>query len=232
MKRIIFTLLTLAVVGASAQGASAGNMLRSIHWLGHDTFKITGKTLIYTDPFEIKTAHNSDKADLILITHEHRDHCSPLDIQKIIAPDTIIVATADCAKKLELPVTTVKPGDKLTIKGIDIEVVRAYNTNKKFHPRTNDWVGYIFTVEGQRIYLAGDTDHIDEMKDYRCDIALIPVSGTYVMTAAEAVKATLDINPKLAIPMHYGSIVGEPEDAEIYARGLSGKVEVRILDAE
>lgn len=204
-------------------------MVKNIHWLGHDTFKIVGEKVIYTDPFNIK---KKDTADIILITHEHYDHCSPEDVKSLQGPKTVIVATPDCAKKLSGNIKTVRAGDKITVEGIEIEAVPSYNTNKNFHPKDNDWVGYIFTVQGKRIYLAGDTDYIPEMKKFKVDIALLPVSGTYVMTAQEAVNAALDINPRIAIPMHYDSIVGTKDDAKTFADGLKGKIEVVLLKQE
>lgn len=205
-------------------------MLENIKWLGHDTFKIIGEKIIYTDPFQIK---KPDKADIILVTHEHYDHFSPDDIKKLLTPDTIIVLPKDCSGKIRAKEIIVKPGDKITVEGIEIEVVPSYNTNKKFHPKEKGWVGYIFKIMGKRIYIAGDTDYIPEMKTFKdIDIALLPVSGTYVMTAEEAVQAAIDIKPKIAIPMHYGSIVGSEKDAHYFAEKLKGKIDVVILKPE
>lgn len=235
MRKTFILLLMTALVLTNpakilAEKKEAKTMTKNIHWLGHDTFKITGEKVIYTDPFKIK---KNDTADIILITHEHYDHCSPDDIKKIQGPNTVIVAPADCAGKLSGTIKMVKPGDKLNVSGIDIEAVSSYNTNKKFHTKDKGWVGYIFTVSGQRIYLAGDTDHIPEMKTFKnIDLALLPVSGTYVMTAEEAAQAALDIKPKVAIPMHYGSIVGNIHDAKKFSDALKGKVEVVILNEE
>lgn len=229
---VIVIIIALLPNPVLAEGKGVKAMLKDIHWLGHDTFKIVGEKVIYTDPFEIK---KKDTADIILITHEHSDHCSPEDVKKIQGPNTVIVATSDCAKKLPGKIKVVKPGDKINVEGIEIEAVPSYNTNKPFHPKANGWVGYIFNVKGQRIYLAGDTDYIPEMKNFKVGIALLPVSGTYVMTADEAIKAALDIKPKIAIPMHYGSPkvkVGSENDAKRFADGLKGKIEVVILKEE
>ena len=207
---------------------------KNIQWLGHDTFKVSsGGTVLYTDPF--KLAEGGDKADVILITHDHYDHCAPDEVAKIRKNDTIIVAPTSSAAKLRGDVRIVKPGDRLEVKGIPIEVTWAYNINKfrepgkPFHPRSEDFVGYIFTVDGERIYLAGDTDLIPEMRGIDVDVALIPVSGTYVMTADEAVQAAnTAFKAKKCIPMHYNSIVGTDDDADAFKSGVKN-AEVEIL---
>jgi len=205
-------------------------MTRNIHWLGHDTFRITGEKTVYTDPFRIK---KKDVADLILITHAHHDHCSPGDVGKIQGKDTVIVTMAECAAKLSGKLIIVKPGDIITAAGVEIKVVPSYNTNKEFHPKDKGGLGFIFSVNNEKIYLAGDTDYIPEMKTFGdIDVALLPVSGTYVMTAEEAAAAALDLRPRVAVPMHYGSIVGSIKDAELFAEKLHGRIDVVILGKE
>jgi len=203
------------------------NMLKNIKWLGHSGFAITAHdTIIVIDPFQIKEIV---PADIILITHSHHDHCSIEDIDKIMKPDTVIVTEAESAKKLSGDVRVVKPGNKINVSGIDIQAVEAYNTNKAFHPKTNGWLGFIITVDGVRIYHAGDTDLIPEMDKFEADIALLPVSGTYVMTAEEAVEAAKRLNPEIAIPMHFDSIVGSKKDAFKFKKDLEGICDVKIL---
>jgi len=205
----------------------AREMVKKIYWLGHDGFRIETAKIIYIDPYQIS---GGPAADIILISHEHFDHCSPEDVEKIQKQDTVIVTEKDSSKKLKGDIRVVKPGDRVEIGDIKIEAVPAYNTDKDFHPKKNQWLGFILEVEGIRIYHAGDTDHIPEMKNFNVDIALLPVSGTYVMTADQAVEAALDINPKIAIPMHYGAIVGDRSDAERFRDALKGKLDVVILD--
>jgi len=202
------------------------DMAKKIVWLGHDSFRIDAMKTIYFDPYQIA---NGPKADLILITHEHFDHCSPDDVAKIQSTGTVIVTEKDSAKKLTGDVRILKQGESVVVDTVKIEAVPSYNMDKAFHPKKNDWLGFIVETEGVRIYHAGDTDFIREMKDFQVDIALLPVSGTYVMTADQAVKAALAINPKLAIPMHYGTIVGSDEDALKFKKALEGKIEVLIL---
>jgi len=205
----------------------AREMVKKIYWLGHDGFRIETAKIIYIDPYQIS---GGPAADIILISHEHFDHCSPEDVEKIQKQDTVIVTEKDSSKKLKGDIRVVKPGDRVEIGDIKIEAVPAYNTDKDFHPKKNQWLGFILEVEGIRIYHAGDTDRIPEMKSFNVDIALLPVSGTYVMTADQAVEAALDINPKIAIPMHYGAIVGDRSDAERFRDALQGKLDVVILD--
>lgn len=197
-----------------------------IVWLGHDAFRIDGAKTIYIDPYQIS---EGPQADVVLITHEHFDHCSPEDVDKIQKEGTVLVTEKDSAAKLEGDVRIVKPGESMPLDDMTIEAVPAYNVDKDFHPKAKGWLGFILEVEGVRIYHAGDTDRIPEMKDFQVDIALLPVSGTYVMTAEQAVGAALDIQPKLAIPMHYGAIVGGDEDARQFKTALEGKVQVKIL---
>ncbi len=198
-----------------------------IHWLGHDGFRIDSEKTIYFDPYQIESG---PRADLIFISHDHFDHCSPEDVAKIQGPETTIVTEKDSAGKLTGDVRVLKPGETLNLDGVKIQGVPSYNTDKDFHPRKNGWLGFVVEVAGIRIYHAGDTDFIPEMKDLRVDIALLPVSGTYVMTADQAVKAALAIKPELAIPMHYGAIVGSNQDALAFKNALKGKVDVLVLE--
>ena len=203
-----------------------------IQLLGHSSVRINDRKLIYIDPFQVTEGPELPKADIILITHSHYDHCSIKDIEKIKKQDTIAVTVADCQSKLSnlgfKDVRLVEPGSKLEIGGVKIEAVPAYNVNKQFHPKENQWVGFIVEVDGVRVYHAGDTDLIPEMKGFEVDIALLPVSGTYVMTAMEAAQATKTFKRcKVAIPMHYGSIVGNATDAEVFKQNAG--VEVKIL---
>jgi len=201
-------------------------MAQKMVWLGHDCFRIDAEKTIYFDPYEISPG---PKADLILISHEHFDHCSPEDVSKIQGPGTVIITDKTSAEKLTGDVRIVAPGESMSLEGIKIEVVPSYNRDKDFHPKQKAWLGFIVEVEGVRIYHAGDTDFIPEMNDLKVDIALLPVSGTYVMTAEQAVEAAMAIQPKLAIPMHYGAIVGDEKDALAFEESLKGKINVRIL---
>ncbi len=209
-------------------GDKMKDVLNKIHWLGHATTRIDAEKVIYIDPWKLK--EGAKKADIILITHDHFDHCVPSDVKKIQGADTTIVTVKDCAGKLKGDVKIVKPGDKVNVKGIEIEAVPAYNVNKDFHPKSKGWVGFIVTINGVRIYQAGDTDMTEEMKKLNVDIALLPVGGTYTMTANEAATAANIFKPKVVIPMHWGDIVGSRSDAETFKKSFIG--ETVILSPE
>jgi len=204
-----------------------------ISWLGHDGFRIKNTKTVYIDPYVMEAG---EKADIILISHEHFDHCSPGVIKKIVSSNTTIVTTALVKRQLSgtkaKEIRAVKPGQKMLIDDVSIETVPAYNLNKfrspgeVFHAKHEEMLGFIVTMNGVRIYHAGDTDSIPEMQHPNVDIACLPVSGTYVMTAEEAAEAVKRLRPKIAIPMHYGSIVGDVHDAERFKKLATCPVEI------
>ncbi len=189
--------------------------------IAHDTFRIAGSKIVYIDPFKVS---KRDEADIVLLTHEHFDHLSLEDLEKVIVPKTTIVASPLCEEGLKNVKVKEKrfvgPNGKVTVGGVEIEAVPAYNVNKfrepgkPFHPKDAQGVGFILKMDDTTVYHAGDTDFIPEMSSIRCDVALLPVSGTYVMTAEEAAQAAATIKPKIAVPMHYGAIVGSETDAQ------------------
>ena len=209
--------------------AERPRILEALHWLGHDSYRIDRPIVIYLDPWRL--AAGQPQADLILVSHEHHDHSSPEDVERIRKPGTVVIANPTAAAKLEPPVKVLRAGESATVGEVGVRAVPAYNLDKKFHPKAAGHVGYVLTLGGERLYFAGDTDHIPEMKGLACDVALLPVSGVYVMTAEEAVRAATDIAPRVAIPMHYGAgVAGTPEDAETFRRLCT--VPVIILSKE
>jgi L-ascorbate metabolism protein UlaG (beta-lactamase superfamily) len=200
-------------------------MLDNITWLGHASFRIKAcSKLIYIDPWQLRP--NQEPADLILITHEHFDHCSPKDVQALLKKETVIITTNDSAIRLKgnlMPrragfPRVVKPGEVLEFEGVKIESVRAYNLDKSFHPKENDWLGFIVTASNMRIYHTGDSDFIPEMKSLNVDVILVPIGGTYTMDARDAARLVNELKPKFVIPMHYGSIVGSDRDLEEFKK--------------
>ncbi len=219
--------------GPENAGREAAKMAttEAIHWLGHDAFRIDGPPVVYIDPYQLGDALPT--GDLVLITHDHFDHLSLPDLAKVSGPGTVIVAPSEVAAKVSAPVRTIAPGETLTVKGVAVRAVPAYNTNKTFHPKADGKVGYVITLGGVTYYHAGDTDVIPEMNGLAPDVALLPVSGTYVMTAVVAAAAARAIRPRVAVPMHYGAIVGSDADARRFARLLEGSgIEVAIKAKE
>lgn len=205
-------------------------MIEGIHWIGHASFRLEiGNQVIYLDPWKVKQAK---PADLILVTHGHHDHLSAEDIARIAKEDTVIVIAAPYAEQVKGDVRPIRAGQTLTIAGVTIEAVPSYNVDKPFHPRSAGNVGFIVEVGGRRIYHAGDTDIIPEMNTFRCDVALLPIGGKYTMDVKEAVEAVGRIKPQVAIPMHWGEIVGTSKDAEYFRDHMPQGVQAVLLTPE
>lgn len=208
-------------------------MLENVEVLCHSSIKINKEKVIYIDPFKIDKNYND--ADIIFITHDHYDHYSEDDIEKIKKNDTVIVAPEELLTKLlrkgfrQDYIITVTPDEQDMVEGIKFETVPAYNTDKQFHPKENEWVGYIIELNGYRYYIAGDTDITEENKKVKCDVAFVPVGGTYTMDFKEAVFLINEIKPKIAVPIHYGSVVGTKQDAEDFKRLLHPEIKCEIL---
>jgi L-ascorbate metabolism protein UlaG (beta-lactamase superfamily) len=212
-------------------------LLDALDWLGHASFHITvGRAHVYIDPYRVPD--DAPAADLILITHGHYDHFSPQDVERLTKRETWLVGPAAVAERVSGQVHRIGPGETLDdelVRGIHVSAVAAYNTSKRdpdgrpFHPRDAGWVGYEVNVRGERLYHSGDTDVIPEMDTVTgVDVALLPVSGVYVMTAQEAAEAARRIQPRVAVPMHWGSHIGTEHDARTFAQ--KAPVEVRIME--
>lgn len=208
-------------------------MLENIEVLCHSSIRINKEKVIYIDPFKINKNYND--ADIIFVTHDHYDHYSEEDIDKIKKETTVIVVPKDLLNKLlekgfsQDSIITVEPNNSYEVNGIKFETVPAYNVNKKFHPKENNWVGYIIELNSIRYYIAGDTDVNEDNKKVKCDVAFVPVGGTYTTTASEAASLVNCIQPKIAVPTHYGSIVGSNQDAIDFLNLLNSNIQGKIL---
>ena len=229
-------------------------MTENITVFNHNSIRIktgsegAGNINIYIDPFQMKESPKD--ADFILITHDHYDHFSPEDIEKVAGGDAILIVPEKMERKAQAVsglvsrIVTVRPGETYAVDRVvgkpeektngepenklEFETVPAYNMLKPFHPKSAGWVGYILLIDGKRIYIAGDTDATKEAKAVKCDIALVPIGGTYTMDAKQAAELVNTIRPEVAIPVHYGSVVGSPEDARIFAANVKEPVRVEI----
>jgi len=208
-------------------------MTNNIRVLAQSSIRIeSGAGVIYFDPYMVKEDFND--ADYIFITHDHHDHFSPADLLKVCKEDSVLIVPEKMesqSKEVSKHVGriyTVKPGETKDIEGISVETVPAYNLLKPFHPKNAGWVGYILTLDGNRIYVAGDTDATKEAKSVKCDIALIPIGGTFTMDAKKAADFINTIKPKVAIPTHYGTVVGSPKDGETFKEAVKDPVMVEL----
>lgn len=208
-------------------------MLNNIEVLYHSSIRINKEKTIYIDPFKIDRNYND--ADIIFITHDHYDHYSEEDIDKVINENTVIVIPEELLTKVlkkginKDAIITVEPNKKYMVQGIKFETIPAYNINKTFHPKENDWVGYVIELNDIRYYIAGDTDITEENKRVKCDVAFVPVGGTYTMDFKEAAQLVNEIQPKVAVPIHYGGVVGTKQDAEKFVKLLHTNIKGIIL---
>ena len=207
-------------------------MIDNIDVFTQNSIRIRGGKTIYIDPFQMR--EEPKDADFIFITHDHYDHFSPEDIEKVSNGNAVMIVPEKMSKKaqeasrLVSKICTVAPGTYHNIDGLEFDTVPAYNNLKPFHPRSAGWVGYILHVDGKRIYIAGDTDMTKDNKDVKCDIAIVPIGGAYTMDAKKAAELVNAIRPSVAIPTHYGSIVGKKEDAEVFAANVKDTIKVEI----
>ena len=198
----------------------------------HSSVRIeAGEKVVQVDPYLLETAPKD--ADLVFLTHDHFDHFSPEDVQKVWKPETVFVMPPSTAKAGEAllrghEILTVTPGEAGIAGGLAFEAVAAYNPGKPFHPRANGWVGYVLTVDGLRVYIAGDTDVTDEAAAVRCDVALLPIGGKYTMDPEQAAALGRQLRPQAVIPIHYGSVVGT---AEAFDRFAAAAGDLRIVRA-
>ena len=208
-------------------------MLDNIEVLCHSSIKISKNKIIYIDPFKIEEDYHD--ADLIFITHDHFDHYSEIDIDKVRNENTVIIVPEELLVKVlkqgfrQDYIITVDPGDIEMVSGIRFEAIASYNIDKQFHPKENAWVGYIIEVGGIRYYIAGDTDVTEENRKVKCDVAFVPVGGTYTMDFKEAANLVNEIKPKIAVPTHYGSVVGTSQSASEFLKLLYPEIKGIIL---
>ena len=208
-------------------------MIENIEVFTQSSIRITdGDCRIYIDPFQMSEAPKD--ADFILITHDHYDHFSPEDIEKVSNGRSVLlvpakmIPQADKISSIVGEIHSVMPGEHYGINGLEFDTVAAYNNLKPFHPKSAGWVGYILQIDGQRIYIAGDTDMNRDNQDVKCDVALVPIGGKFTMDAKKAAEFINTIQPSVAIPTHYGSIVGKKEDADVFAAGVKEPIRTEI----
>lgn len=209
------------------------NILNGIEVFCHSSIKIKKDITIYIDPYKIDKEYND--ADYVFCTHEHYDHFSLEDIEKVMKEDTVIITVPNTlAETMKLQpdrskIILVGPNESYDMKNIKFETTVAYNENKLFHQKSKEWVGYIITIQGERFYIAGDTDDLPELENIKCDVAFVPIGGMYTMNHSEAANLVNEIHPKVAVPIHYGLIIGSKEDADIFKQEVISDIKVETL---
>lgn len=205
-------------------------MIEKITVNTQSSIRIAAEKVIRFDPYQISGAPHD--ADIVFLTHEHYDHFSPDDLRLVMKPETVLAAPKSMQKILRKagfsPFTAFQAGESGTVCGYPVEAVASYNLNRSFHPKENGWLGYVVTVDGQRIYVAGDTDAVPEAAAVHCDIALLPIGGTFTMNAKEAAALVRKIRPKAVIPTHYGTIVGQRSDGQLFSDAVGSEIHVVI----
>ena len=207
-------------------------MLEKITVNAHSSIRIAAEKVIYIDPFQLKNEPHD--GDIIFITHSHFDHFSPEDIEKLSNQGTVYVlpeSMLDEVLEAGLPadkLVALAPEQKTEVCGIEVETVPSYNMDKPMHPKANGWLGYVITVENTRVYIGGDMDATPEAAAVQCDVAMIPVGGTYTMNPCEAAALINEMKPGTAIPTHYGSLVGEAEDGKAFAELVDSSIHVEF----
>ena len=217
-------------------GAGKDTVMKKIEVLTHSSIRIQCDAFtLYVDPFRLPDGAAPKDADFILVTHDHFDHFSPADIEKaagknaaLIVPETMKEKAREAAALVK-ETMTVAPGQTYTFGPLSFTTVPAYNVGKLFHPKKNGWVGYLITVDGERVFIAGDTDVTPELKNLKCDVALLPIGGTYTMNYKEAAALVNEIQTKTVIPTHYGSVAGSEDDARRFASLVKPPVKVEII---
>ncbi len=209
-------------------------MIENIQVFTQNSIRIkNGEKKIYVDPFQMREEPRD--ADFILITHDHHDHFSPEDIAKVRKDSTLLIVPEAMLRKAEQEsgfisnIYPVKPETFHEIEGLTFDTIPSYNNLKPFHPKSAGWIGYLLRINGKRIYIAGDTSLTKDAKEVKCDIALVPIGGTYTMDVKKAAELINIIRPEIAVPVHYGSIVGKKEDAETFRELVDDTIRVEIL---
>ena len=207
-------------------------MIENITINSQSSIKIEDNKILYFDPFKIENNYND--ADIVFITHSHYDHLSIEDLKKVIKEDTIFVVPESIIDDLSIfniredNIIKVLPNKEYNVLGYNFSTIPSYNTNKQFHKKEYNWIGYIITIDNKKYYIAGDTDITEENKQVKCDVAFLPIGGVYTMDYKEAAELTNIIKPKIVIPIHYGTIVGNLTDGNKFKSLVDETIEVKI----